>query len=297
MSISAKQVKALRDVTGAGMMDCKKALLQNDGNIEEAKLWLQKKGIADSRKRADRAASEGRIGAYASSDGRKALLLEVNCETDFVARNEEFIAIVDTLGRLALRHDSPSVAALLETDWEGQTAGERLLERSGKIGERLAVRRLAWLALPEGPPGGIGSYVHSGKIGVIVAATVSGAQDTAKEPFHVLLKDLAMHVAGVDPTPRVVQSSQLDPAEVQRQEEILEAQAAETGKPAEIVSKMVAGRIAKWKKEVALLDQPFVKDGDLTIAKHVASVSQRDLSGPVQVAGFVRFRLGENLET
>ncbi|MCA9563377.1 MAG: elongation factor Ts [Myxococcales bacterium] len=294
MSVQASQVKALREATGAGMMDCKKALVETNGDFEEAKIYLQKKGIADSKKRSAKSASEGRCVTFISSDNRHGLLLEVNCETDFVARNEDFGSFVEGLAELAHKTNAASVGDLLAADWDGEKVETKVQEQSGKTGEKLVVRRLARLDVPEGKSGYLADYIHDGgKIGVLVALNLASDADASSDAVGTLTRDIAMHVAATDPT--VVSGDDLDPDAVAREKAILVAQAAESGKPADIVEKMVVGRLNKWKKEVALLSQPFVKDQDVTVEKHVAAVS-KSLSGAAGVRGFVRFLLGDGVE-
>ena len=198
MSVTAAQVKALRQATGAGMMDCKKALIECDCDIEEAKTYLKKKGIADSQKRAGRTASEGTIVAHITDGGKRALLLELNSETDFVARNEEFVAFAKNLASLAAETHCNSVADLLGSSWDGVQVAERVSEQSGKTGEKLVVRRLSWVDLGD-KPGVIGRYIHDGKIGVVVAISVADEADTKVDALKALAKDLSMHVAATDP--------------------------------------------------------------------------------------------------
>lgn len=292
MSVTAAQVKALRQATGAGMMDCKKALIECDGDIEEAKTYLKKKGIADSKKRAGRTASEGTVVVHIADEGTRALVLEVNSETDFVARNDEFVGFAKDLAKLAADSKCNTVPDLLGSSWDGIAVSERVSVQSGKTGEKLVVRRLSWVDLGD-KPGFIGHYIHDGKIGVIVALAAADSDDTENEAFQAMAKDLAMHIAASDPA--VVSSDQLDPDVVAKEKEIFMAQAEATGKPPEIAEKIVMGRLNKWKKEIALLNQPFVKNTDLSVEKHVAAVSKEALSGPAAVVSFARLRVGEGV--
>ena len=294
MTISAKLVKSLREATGAGMMDCKKALQSCDGDFEQAKLHLQKKGIADSKKRAGRSANEGLVIAKVLEGGREGLLIEVNSETDFVARTDGFQAFANALADLAGNTKAQSVSTLMEQDWDGTPTQERLLEQSGKTGEKLAARRLNWVGVPDGSAGMVGQYIHDGgKIGVIIALTTASEADIEADALQRLAKDLAMHVAASDPV--VVSADDLDASLVARQTEIFEAQALDSGKPANIAEKIVMGRLNKWKGEITLLAQPYVKDPDVKVDKHIGRVS-KELSGPAKVVSFVRYRLGEDLE-
>lgn len=289
MSITAAQVKALRQATGAGMMDCKKALVKCDGDLEEAATYLKKKGIADSQKRADRTASEGTIVARVL-EGGTAVLLEVNCETDFVARNDDFVGFVNGLCDHAIALGANTVGDLLGSDWDGVQTSERVLEQSGKIGEKIVVANLEWISLG-GKPGTIGTYIHDGgKIGTVVAVAAASADDVQVDAFGALAKDLSMHVAASDPA--ALSSDDLDPAVVAKEHEIFLARTIEEGKPEEIAKKIVMGRMAKWKKEVVLLDQPFVKEPKVSVANHVKAVSKEHFSGAATVVAFARLRLG-----
>jgi elongation factor Ts len=294
MSVSAAQVKALREATGAGMMDCKKALTETNGDFEEAKTYLKKKGIADSAKRAGRTASEGKVVIAEAADGRACVVVEINCETDFVARNDEFGAFAEEVAAKALSTGAGSVDELLAADWDGQSVELRMQVVSGKIGEKIDVSNVGWGRIPDGKVGGFGTYLHDGgRIGVVVTLTAASEADAAAESFQQLGRDLAMHVAASSPV--VVNSDELDETMVAKEKEIFLAQAENSGKPADIREKMVLGRLAKWKKEISLLDQPFVKNPDLTVAKHVAEIS-KSLSGKADVVSFVRFRVGERPE-
>jgi elongation factor Ts len=291
MSITASQVKALRDATGVGMMACKKALVECGGDLDEATTYLQKKGIADSAKRAGRSASEGIIAIAIADDGRTAALLELNCETDFVSRNDEFQALADNLVALALDHRVENVSVLRELDWNGAPVEQRIQEATGKIGEKLVARRLACVSISDGVQGGVGSYIHAGgQIGVVVAVQAAGADDVGSDAFGTLTRDLSMHVAASDPS--VVSGDELDADEVAKKQSIFAAQAQESGKPAEIVEKIVVGRLNKWKKEVSLVNQPFVKNPDDSVEKQIAGVSKEHFSGPATVLAFVRFAVG-----
>lgn len=272
MSISAAQVKELRDRTGAGMMECKKALVESDGDMDAAIEHLRKSGLAKADKKSDRVAAEGAI-VMAQSDNR-AVLVEINCETDFVAKDDNFRGFAEEVAHLALEADS--VDELNQAQMAGgQTVAETAKQLVAKLGEKIEVRRRAELATEGGTLGG---YIHGGRIGVLVA--VSGGDEQ-------LARDLAMHVAALNPAYRDVADV---PAEVVESEKrVLVAQAEESGKPPEIIEKMVSGRLNKHLAEITLTGQPFVKDSDTTVGKLLDS---RDAS----VEGFVRLEVGEGVE-
>jgi elongation factor Ts len=278
MAVTAALVKELRERTGLGMMECKKALVETDGDIETAIDNLRKSGQAKAAKKAGRTAAEGIVVAKVASDGKAAILLEVNSETDFVARDDNFLNFANGVADRVLQTKVTDVAVLLETPMiEGgsesiETTRSALVQ---KIGENIQVRR-AYVV--ENPAGMVSAYVHSGKIGVLVS--LNGGSDE-------LGKDVAMHVAASNPL--VVNPDQVDQATLDKEKEIFSAQAAESGKPAEIIEKMVQGRIGKFLKEVSLVDQPFVKDPDTTVGKLVKS-------GGSEVVAFTRIEVGEGIE-
>lgn len=289
--ISAALVKQLRDRTGAGMMDCKKALAEADADVDGAVEWLRKKGLASAAKKAGRVASEGLVG-LATSDGKGAVV-EVNSETDFVARNEGFQAFVSQVGSLA-RDLGGDLGALKAADYPGtgRTVEEELTHQIATIGENLSIRRAAALSVE---PGIVASYVHNtaapglGKIGVLVALK----SEADAHALAALGKQLAMHIAAA--SPQSVSVDDLDKAAVEKEREILTEQAAASGKPAEIIEKMVEGRVRKFYQEVVLLDQTFVIDGESKVGK-VLEAAAKDLGKAVEIVGFRRFALGEGVE-
>jgi elongation factor Ts len=289
--ITAALVKELRDKTGAGMMDCKKALSETAGNIEDATDWLRKKGIASAAKKAGRVAAEGLVGL--AVEGTNGALVEVNSETDFVARNETFQGFVKTVAGLALAAggDIEKLAGMTYPDG-ARTVSEELTEMIAKIGENMTLRRTASLSVGKGV---IASYMHNaageglGKIGVLVALESDG--DAGK--LAAFGKQLAMHIAAANP--QSVAVADLDQAAVERERNILREQAAGSGKPAEIVEKMVEGRLRKFYEDVVLLDQIFVIDGESRVAKAIEAAA-KDVGAPIKVAGFVRYALGEGIE-
>ncbi len=293
MSISASQVKELRDKTGAGMMDCKAALAENAGDMEAAVDWLRKKGLSKAAKKSGRTAAEGLVGV--ATDGLRGAVVEVNSETDFVARNEGFQAIVKGIAQLALTTGGDvaalAAAALPST---GKSVTDSLTDAVATIGENMQLRRTALISVTDGV---VASYVHNqvadgmGKIGVLVA--LESTADKAK--LAALGKQIAMHVAAHDPTPAAVRTEEIDPAIVEKERQIFSAQALESGKPAAVVEKMVEGRIRKFYEEVTLLKQNFVMNPELTVEALVAQAS-KDLGAPVTIKAFVRMVIGEGIE-
>jgi elongation factor Ts len=279
--ISAKDVKALRDSTGAGMMDCKKALTDAGGNIEQAVDLLRERGLSKAGKRAGRETSEGAIGV--STDGGFGVILELGCETDFVAKNDQFQGLVQEIAD-AVREagGADDVDAALAMKLGDLTVDEHIKGAVGRVGENIQLKRIARVKVD----GLVGSYVHGGgKLGVLVGV-VSGSPDDVKETA----KDVAMHVAAADPTPLAVDRGGLDPALVEREKTILRNQALESGKPEKIVESMVQGRINKFLAEHCLVEQAFVKNPDKRVGDVLAE------SGGATVSEFVRFRLGETSE-
>ncbi len=274
MAVTAAMVKELRDRTGAGMMECKRALVETNGDIDAAIDHLRKSGLAQADKKASRVAAEGKIALSLSADGKQAVMVEVNCETDFVAKDENFNAFADAVAANALSEDPADVEALLVTRIGDETVEQARQALGNKIGENVQVRRFARIA----SDGTIGAYVHGGKIGVLV--DLSGGDET-------LARDLAMHIAALNPE---YVSDEDVPAEIiAREKDILVAQAESSGKPAEIIEKMVTGRLRKHLAGITLLGQTFVKDGDLTVGK---LITQNNAS----VNGFERLAVGEGIE-
>ena len=290
-TIDAATVKELRDKTGVGMMDCKAALAETGGDMEAAVDWLRAKGLAKAAKKAGRVAAEGLIGLAASP--KEAALVEVNSETDFVARNQKFQDMVSAIASVALKVKG-DVAKLADAKYGGgkATVAETVKEMIGSIGENMTLRRSAAVAVGKGA---VASYVHNqiapglGKIGVIVA--VESAGDTAK--LAAFGKQVAMHIAAANP--QAVDVTSLDKALIERERAVLTEQAKESGKPAAVIEKMVEGRLRKFYEEVVLLEQPFVHDPDLTVAKALAA-AEKDAGAPIKIAGFHRFALGEGID-
>ncbi|MDR3436684.1 translation elongation factor Ts [Telmatospirillum sp.] len=288
--ISASLVKELREKTGAGMMDCKKALAANDADIEAAIDWLRKKGLAAAAKKAGRVAAEGLVAVV--SNGTVGALVEVNAETDFVARNEQFQAFVKSVATLALA-SGDDVAVLKGTKVpSGKTLEEELTSLVATVGEHMDFRRAKTLSVSQGV---VATYMHSavtpglGKIGILVGLESSG--DVTK--LAEVGKQIAMHVAAANPQFLSVDS--VDSAALERERSVLSEQAAASGKPPAVIEKMVEGRIRKYYEEVVLLEQLFVIDGETKISKVVENAAKA-VGAPVKLTGFVRFALGEGIE-
>jgi elongation factor Ts len=288
--ITAASVKELRERTGAGMMDCKKALAENQGEMEQAVDWLRAKGLAAAAKKAGRTAAEGLVGV--AVEGSRGAVVEVNSETDFVAKNEQFQDFVRNVAALALESGA-DVEALKGASYpSGGTVEEKLTDNIATIGENQSLRRAAVLDVAEGA---VVSYVHNaaapglGKIGVLVALESSAPA----EALQTLGKQLAMHIAAANPL--ALNAEDLDAALIERERAIAEEKAKESGKPANIVEKMVEGGLAKFRKESALVSQLFVMDNKTPVAEVVAAAG-KDAGAPIALKGFVRFQLGEGIE-
>ena len=287
--ITAALVKELREITSAGMMDCKKALNETDGDLKAATDWLRTKGIAKADKKAGRVAAEGLVAV--ASEGTTSALVEVNSETDFVARNDGFQAAVAEVAAMALSANSDDELAAAQTA-SGDSVTEFFKKLVGKIGENMSFRRMAKLSVTEGVVAG---YVHNsvapnmGKIGVLVALESAGDKDKLNE----LGKKIAMHIAATNPLALGVDD--LDPAIVQKERDMLKAEALESGKPEAIVDKMVEGRMTKFFKESVLMTQIFVMDGERSIEQVIADEAKA-IGADVAMTGYVRMALGEGIE-
>lgn len=291
MAVTAQQVKELREATGVGMMDCKKALEETGGDMEAAVDWLRTRGLAKAAKKAGRIAAEGLVGV--NVEGTKAAIVEVNSETDFVARNEQFQAIVGNVAKLGVEAGG-NTEKLAEMPFPGtgrSVAGE-LTDAIAKIGENMNLRRTAVVEVKDGA---IGSYVHNtvkpgmGKLGVIVGLESTGDKDV----LVALGKQLAMHIANTNPAS--VSEADIDPALVAKEREIFTEQAKESGKPAEVIAKMVEGRVRKFFEESTLLAQTFVIDGESKV-KDIVAKAEKEAGAPIKVTKFVRYSLGEGIE-
>ncbi len=275
--VTAAMVKELRERTGAGMMDCKKALAETDGDMDKAIEYLREKGLAAAAKKSGRIAAEGLVVAKVENTNKKGVLVEVNCETDFVAKTDEFKSFIDTIADAIIKNSPANVDELLNAEVEGGTVSSLVTEKIAKIGENISVRRFE---LFETSDGTIEAYIHgAGRIGVLVET--KGNSDSA------ITKDIAMQVAASKP--EYVTRDQVPAEIIEKEREILKAQAMNEGKPENIAEKMVAGRIEKYYKETCLVEQPFIKDPDVTIQKMLDQ-------NQTQVVRFVRFEMGEGLQ-
>ncbi|MCY1602256.1 translation elongation factor Ts [Staphylococcus pettenkoferi] len=277
MAISAKLVKELREKTGAGMMDCKKALTETDGDIDKAVDYLRENGIAKAAKKADRIAAEGLV--HVETKGNDAVILEINSETDFVARNEGFQELVKEIANQALETKASSVEELNESKLpSGDTVDGRMKEAIATIGEKLSIRRFAIRSKSDNDA--FGAYLHmGGRIGVL--SVVEGTTD------EEAAKDVAMHIAAINP--KYVSSDQVSEEELSHEKEVLKQQALNEGKPEKIVEKMVEGRMRKYLQEICAVDQDFVKDPDQTVESYLKSKGGK-------LVDFVRYEVGEGME-
>ena len=289
-AITAALVKELREKTGAGMMDCKKALAENDGDLEVSIDWLRTKGLAAAAKKAGRVAADGLVGVYI--DGNKGSVAEVNAETDFVARNDAFQALVGNVTKLAADADDLDALKAVDYPGTGRTVEEEISHNVATIGENMNIRRIDGLSVSNGV---LSSYVHNalvpglGKIAVLVAIESDGGTDGLED----VGKQIAMHVAAA--RPQSVSIDDLDPEATERERQVLIEQARESGRPDNIIEKMVEGRLRKFYEEVCLLEQTFVIDGESKISKVVENAGNA-AGGTVKVTGFKLFVLGEGIE-
>lgn len=281
--ITASMVKELRETTGVGMMDAKKALVENDGNMEQAVDWLRTQGLAKAAKKSGRTAAEGLVAVV--TDGANGAVVEVNAETDFVARNADFQTFVKNVAEKALTVNT--IEELQNADLDGKTVADTLTDLIATIGENMSLRRMTRVSVPQGAVVG---YVHGaladglGKIGVLVALESSAAADTLQETG----KQVAMHVAAANP--QFLDKDAVDPEVLDRERSVLKEQAIASGKPAEIAEKMVEGRIRKFYEEICLTEQTFIMDTDKTVAQAVKD------AGDIKLAEFARVQLGEGIE-
>lgn len=290
--VTASMVKELREKTDAGMMDAKKALVECNGDMEAAVDYLRKKGLAKAAKKSGRTAAEGLVAVCASADNRQAALVEINAETDFVARNQQFQDFVKKAAELSIGANG-SVEALASAPYgEGKTAQEYLTSMIATIGENMSLRRCAKLSVSQGY---VSTYVHNaiapnlGKIGVLVALESSAPA----EKLAALGKQLAMHVAAA--APQFLDSASVDPAVMERERNVQRETALASGKPADIVEKMLDGRMRKYYEEICLMDQAFIMDPDTKISA-VVEKAAKDAGTAIKLAGFVRYVLGEGIE-
>lgn len=289
MSITAAQVKELRELSGAGMMDCKNALQECNGDVEAATDWLRKKGIAKADKKAGRTAAEGLIAVADSVT--KAVIVEVNSETDFVARNEDFQKLASSIAKTALNTDG-SIEQILNANYsDGKNIEESIRDAVATIGENLQLRRAACLEVSKGA---VATYIHNsvgdglGKIGVLVAIETSGDANAAK----AFGRQVAMHIAAVNPL--ALHQEHVDPIILEREKAIFSEQARASGKPENIIEKMVDGRIRKFYEEVVLLAQAFVLNPEQTVESALKE-AEKSIGAPAKITSFVRFALGEGI--
>ncbi len=294
MAITAGMVKDLREMTGAGMMDCKKALAATDGDMDKAVEFLREKGLAAAEKKAGRIAAEGICATNVSADGKVASIVEVNSETDFVAKNEKFQGFVAAVAAQAATTTATDIDAFLAEAWAADTSKtikEELASQIAVIGENMNIRRFKKVVAENGF---VESYVHGGgRIGILVELETSVYNEATRE----CAKNVAMQIAAMNP--KYVNQSEVAADYIAHEREILKIQAmndpANAKKPENIVEKMIEGRLAKQLKEICLVDQVYVKDGDLTVQKYVESVA-KEVGAPIAVKSFVRFETGEGIE-
>lgn len=288
MEVTASMVKELRERTGAGMMDCKKVLVETSGDMEKAIELLREKGLAKAAKKAGRVASEGLVKLAFSADGKAAAVIEVNSETDFVAKNEEFIEFVDILAGKALEATSDDMEAFMALPYKNEgTVQDALNSKIAKIGENMNIRRFVKYATPGVVYAG---YTHSnGKIGVIVGFET----EASAAEINTMGRDVAMQVASMNP--QFIDESSIDPEYIESEKKILVQQALNEGKPADIVEKMVTGRLKKELKETCLVEQKFVKDGELSVQQYIDN-SAKAIGKAAKIVEMVRFEVGEGIE-
>ncbi|MEG3640926.1 translation elongation factor Ts [Magnetococcus sp. PR-3] len=287
MAVTASMVKELREKTGVGMMDCKKALKETDGNMDAAVDWLRKKGMASAQKKSARVAAEGKVNTL--STGTVGVMVEVNSETDFTAKNDGFINFADTVTKLAADSGATDIDTLNGVDYPetGRNVGDELTNLIATIGENMNLRRMERMEVSSGL---VSSYVHAGgKIGVLVGLESEASSDALQE----LGKKLAMHVAAA--SPQFLDRDNVDSAAMEREKSVLVEQAKASGKPDNIIEKMVLGRMNKYYGEVCMLEQPFVMDPDMKVSK-IVDAAAKELGNAVKVTGFSRFQLGEGIE-
>ena len=290
--ISAKMVKELRELTGAGMMDCKKALTETDGDMEKAVDFLREKGLAAAAKKSSRIAAEGIVAEAMAEDAKSGVLVEINCETDFVAKNEDFKAFANDVAKQALVSEAADLEAFLGEAWLAdttKTVKDMVTAQVAVIGENINIRRFEKLNAADGC---VACYIHGGgSLGVMVY----GKTDVVNDEIKTCLRNVAMQVAAMDP--KYVSRDEVPADYLEHEKEILMAQAKEENpnKPENIIEKMITGRLNKEMKEICLLDQAYVQDGDVTVAQYVANTGKAN-GADLSVVKFVRFKTGEGLE-
>ena len=288
MAITAKLVKQLRDMTGAGMMDCKKALVETDGNIEKAVDVLREKGLAKAAKRSDKVAAEGLVREAFSDDHKKAVLIEVNSETDFVAKSPDFIEFVESIADVTLKSESKTLDELMKVKMDGEKSVEDVLnDKKSKIGENISIRRFEFMEAENTVYTG---YIHGGgSIGVIIGMETSASKDEIEKTA----KDVAMQVASMNP--KFMKEDEVDAKWLESEKEIAKQQLLNEGKKPELIEKIVPGKIKKVLNEVCLVDQKFVKDSDVTVAQYIKN-SAKELGKDMKLASMLRYEVGEGIE-
>ncbi len=290
-NFTSKDVMKLREQTGVGMMDCKKALVETDGNFDEAIKYLREKGMASAAKKAGRVAAEGLVKCVVSDDRKSAVAVEINCETDFVARSEQFISLINNIANHILQSAATTVEEVLEEAYCGDTSktiNVLIAEATAAIGEKIALRRFSKYV--QTGDGIIASYIHmGGKIGVLCQLSTTGSGEQLNE----LAANLCMQIAASKP--QVVNVSDVDASQLDSEREILTAQAKNEGKPDAVIAKMVEGRIHKFYKEVCLLEQEYVRDSALSV-KQVVADCEKAIGAKISVDKFVRYEMGEGIE-
>lgn len=284
--ISAQMVKELRDKTGAGMMDCKKALTEAEGDMEKAIDVLREKGLASAAKKSGRIASEGVIATFISEDKKNASIIELNCETDFVSANADFIATANAIAEVVAKSEVKDLDEVKALTLNGATVQDAVTDLIAKLGENMNLRRYVKFNSPDGL---VASYIHmGGKIGVLVQVKAEKASDEVSN----VARDIAMHIAALNPT--FLDQTSVDADTIEREKEIYRVQAINEGKPANIAEKMVGGRLNKFFKESCLVNQMFVKNPDLSVSDYVKEESKK--FGNIEITNFIRFEKGEGIE-
>ena len=294
MAITSQMVKELREMTQAGMMDCKKALVEADGNMDKAVEWLREKGLAAAAKKAGRIAAEGVVASYITECGKVGVVVEVNCETDFVAKTDNFVNFSKNVAKHIAYANPADIDALMAqkfVDDETKTITDLVSDATVSIGEKISIRRFARYAIENGA---VESYIHmGGKIGVLLKVENDNPDTLTNETFKTFYHDVALQIAAAKPS--YVCKEEVPSENLAKEREILRAQALNEGKPEKIVDKMVDGRIQKYYKEVCLIEQPFVKDGDKSIAQLTAEVA-KEIGANIKIVSFERFERGEGIE-
>lgn len=289
--ISAQLVKQLREQTGAGMMECKKALVEANGNLEEAVVILRKRGLASAAKKSSRVTKQGLIVAKGAAGGRVGILVEVNCESDFVARTDDFLELTAKLAETALTltaGTSDLVKALIESVFEGATVQDYIKAKIAKLGENISVARVARF---EAVTGVVGSYIHPGaQLGVLIEVSTALAGATDSPEIQELVKDVAMQIAAADP--KYLRREDVTAEAIEKEKDIQKARAVAEGKPEKVAEKIVEGRMGKFYEEICLLEQPFIKEGSMTVSE-VVKAKAKAVGADIQIVRFARYKVGE----